>query len=295
MHIVDAHIHLWTRVPAWRGCAETPSPAYGQVVVEGQSRPMLPPSFVDSTSTAELAIAHMDRCGIARAVIVQETMDGFLDEVVGDAVRRYPDRFIGEALPDPRRGPASAEDLDRTLRDTPLRGIKIPLGGFQRLAAGFDLDGEIASAWFEVCSAHGGFVTIHPGPPDGFAGPLRTAAERFGGVAFIIAHLGLPDRPRWESVLEVAKLPNVYLELAAVPYLFKERYPCPRAAHVIEKAAATVGVEKLLWGSDYPRTLTDLTYQQQIEVVSLGCRNLSESDRERILGLNVERLLGADP
>jgi hypothetical protein len=236
----------------------------------------------------------MDRYGIHRAIIVQELWDGFLDAVVADAVRRYPNRFVGESLPDPVRGAASTRALQRTLSRGPLRGIKIPLGGMKKRAPGFDMDSELAFAWFEVCRCHRGLVTIHPTPPGEFARPMQAAAERFPEVTFLIAHGGLPNLQGWDAVLRLARLPNVFLELAALPYLFKERYPCLQSSNVIEKMAGAVGATKLLWGSDYPRTLTDLTYCQQYEVVSLGCKGLSEKERELILGENAERILSPE-
>lgn len=292
MHVVDAHIHLWARTPAWRGYEDTPPEAYGTIIMDGREVQMLPPSFVESVSTPEIAIGYMDRFGVARAIVVQETLDGFLNEVVSDAVRRYPDRLVGEALPDPRKGSDSVAGLEQVFSQGVLRGMKIPLQGLRQLAPDFDVDGELASAWFEVCRQAGAFVTIHGREPATFARPMRAAAERFPEVTFIIAHLGFPNRPHWEDTLAIGKLPNVYLELAGIPFLFKERYPCPRSAEVIQQAAEAVGVEKLLWGSDYPRTLCDLTYTQQIEVVSVCCDGLSEEERELILGGNAERVLG---
>jgi len=291
MEIIDAHIHLWRRVPAWNGYHQTPRRAYGRVVINGRAMDMLPPSFVNSTSTAEMAIAHMDRHGVRRAIVVQELLDGFLDAVVIDAVRRFPERFVGESLPDPAAGAASTRRLERRLRAGQLRGIKIPLAGMKERAPGFDLDCPLAFDWFEVCRRHRAFVTIHPTPPAEFVRPMRFAAERFPDVPFLIAHGGLPNLPGWEAVLGLARQPNVFIELAALPYVFREAYPCPRSVAAIERMAAEVGPHKLLWGSDYPRTLTTLTYAQQIEVVSQGCKALAEADRALILGGTAERLL----
>ena len=56
--------------------------------------------------------------------------------------------------------------------------------------------------------------------------------------------------------------------------------------------AEAAGANELLWGSDYPRTLCDLTCTQQTEVVSVCCDGLSEKERELMLGVSAERILG---
>lgn len=284
MPILDGHMHLWERVAAWRGRAQTPARSLGRVSFAGKTMDMLPPAFADSTSPAHVAVAYMDRAGVDRAILVQEVLDGFLNEVVAAAVTAYPDRFIGEAMVDPRDGEASRGALETCLATGPFRGMKIPLPAFEGLVPDFRIDGALAQGWFDTCARHRAFVTIHPTMPARFAEPMRTVAERHGDIDFIIAHLGFPHEAGWEQTLALGHLPNVYFELAAVPLYFGDPFPCPRARAAIETAARTIGAHKILWGSDYPRTLNDLTYTQQLDVVRHSCTNLAREEKEMILG-----------
>jgi L-galactono-1,5-lactonase len=287
MKIVDAHMHIWSRAPEWRGIS-TPEKAYGKVVIEGREFPMLPPSFVDSTSPPDVALAYMDRYGVEKGVLVQEVIEGFMNEVVADAVATEPDRFVGEALMDPRREESVAE-LRQYLDDGLLGGMKLPVGSLRMLSPSFDIDSAICEKWLDLCAQHDAFVTIHPLKPDQFADKMHRAAERFSDVRFVIAHMGMPAQRNWPRVLELCRLPNVFMELSAVPYTFRESYPCPQSQFALQLAVREVGAEKLVWGSDYPRTLTELTYLQMIDWVR-NHAGLGDDEKEKILGRNALRV-----
>ena len=292
MRIVDTHMHCWTRVPQWRG-AETPERAYGHVMLDGKLTPMMPPAFIDGTSPPDVAIAYMDRYGVERAVRVQELIEGFINGCVADCVAQYPDRLLGEAGLDQADADATAE-LDALLAAGRLQGMKLPIASQRRIDPEFDLDHPRCMEWLEVCAARGAFVTIHPLPPAQSAEPMRAAAERFEQITFIIAHMGLPNRPGWHTVLDLCRLPNVAMDISAVPFLFKEPFPCPQSQDVLQRAVQAVGADRFLWGSDYPRTLTDLTYGQMIDWVRTGCPDLSDDEKSLILGGNALRLCWKD-
>ena len=47
-------------------------------------------------------------------------------------------------------------------------------------------------------------------------------------------------------------------------------------------------MEKLMWGSDYPRTITAITYRMSYDFI-LKSQELSETDKQLILGENACR------
>jgi len=288
MRIVDAHMHVWQRGPAWRG-RETPERAYGRVVLDGTPRDMMPPAFVDGTSPPDVAVAYLDRWGVERGVLVQEWLEGFLNDQVAAAVAAYPDRFVGEALLDPTDAD-SAKELDRRLGAGELHGLKVPVGSLRRLDPHFEVDAPMCLRWLEICAAHGAFVTIHPQRGPEAAEAMRRVAERYESVRFLLAHMGMPDQAGWDRVLDLCRLPNVWMDISAVPFVFGEPFPCPRSQVVLQESVRRVGAEKFLWGSDYPRTLTDLTYGQMLDWVRVGCPDLDEAQKAQILGRNALRV-----
>ena len=46
-----------------------------------------------------------------------------------------------------------------------------------------------------------------------------------------------------------------------------EFYPFAGAVKAIKEAADLVGMDKLMWGSDYPRTITAITYKMSYDFI----------------------------
>ena len=59
----------------------------------------------------------------------------------------------------------------------------------------------------------------------------------------------------------------------------------------IKEAANLVGWEKLMWGSDYPRTITAITYRMSYDFV-LKSNELTEREKELFLGENARLFYG---
>ena len=82
------------------------------------------------------------------------------------------------------------------------------------------------------------------------------------------------------------------IESGGITWLFNaEFYPYPSAIRAIREAADLVGNDKLMWGSDYPRTITAITYRMSYDFV-LKSAELSERDKSLFLGGNAQRFYG---
>ena len=66
----------------------------------------------------------------------------------------------------------------------------------------------------------------------------------------------------------------------------------PGAQAAFEEAVRQVGAEKLMWGSDFPRTMVDFTYEQTLDFLIDGCAFLSDTERAAILGGTTSRVFG---
>ncbi|MBQ6931814.1 MAG: amidohydrolase family protein, partial [Clostridia bacterium] len=77
-----------------------------------------------------------------------------------------------------------------------------------------------------------------------------------------------------------------------ITWLFNaEFYPYPSAVSAIRTAADMVGYEKLMWGSDYPRTMTAITYKMSLDFVE-KTNEISEKDKLLFLGENARHFYG---
>ena len=115
-----------------------------------------------------------------------------------------------------------------------------------------------------------------------------------------IGHLGManpPQTPCWENdswrrQILLARHENVYIETGGITWLYNaEFYPYPSAVRAICEAAALVGMDKLMWGSDYPRTITAITYRMSYDFL-LKSDALSEQEKRLLLGQNAQRFYG---
>jgi predicted TIM-barrel fold metal-dependent hydrolase len=88
----------------------------------------------------------------------------------------------------------------------------------------------------------------------------------------------------------LARHENVYLETGGIIWLYRvEGYPFPGAIAAIVRAKEEVGIEKLMWGSDWPRTMIDFTYRQSIDFVRAS-NVLTDREKALLLGENARRL-----
>ena len=71
----------------------------------------------------------------------------------------------------------------------------------------------------------------------------------------------------------------------------KVRLVDPSAIRAIREAAELCGAEKLMWGSDYPRTMVEITYKMSYDFISKS-KELSEAEKEMLLFKNAEAFYG---
>jgi predicted TIM-barrel fold metal-dependent hydrolase len=115
-----------------------------------------------------------------------------------------------------------------------------------------------------------------------------------------IGHFGMANPPetpcwedaRWRKEIQLARHKNVMIESGGITWLYNsEFYPYPSAVRAIREAADMVGIEKLMWGSDYPRTITAITYRMSYDFIMKSAQ-LSDREKSLFLGGNAHRFYG---
>ena len=85
---------------------------------------------------------------------------------------------------------------------------------------------------------------------------------------------------------------NVSVESGGITWLYNsEFYPYPSAIRSIREAADWVGMDRLMWGSDYPRTITAITYKMSYDFICKSTE-LSEEEKSMFLGENACKFYG---
>ena len=102
----------------------------------------------------------------------------------------------------------------------------------------------------------------------------------------------MPTIEGWKEQIKLARHDNVMIEAGGITWLYNsEFYPFPSAIQAIREAADLVGMEKLMWGSDYPRTITAITYRMSYDFIVKSNR-LTEREKALFLGENAQRFYG---
>ena len=121
---------------------------------------------------------------------------------------------------------------------------------------------------------------------------LQAVIDACPNLKIAIGHFGMVTTKGWEKQIELAKNKNVYIESGGLTWLFHhEFYPYPGAVEAILTAKEICGMDKLMWGSDYPRTIADITYHSAVRFL-VDSKRLSEEDKRLFLGENAVRFYG---
>ena len=257
-----------------------------RVTAEGGFQAM-PPYLTDSCFSAEALIALMDAYGVEQAIL-QQTPLAPQNEETARAVERYPDRLSGAMLLEPREG--WREEMEYWY-GRGLRSVKLEMRSLteQTMYPGLRYTESRMLALFARAGELGLTVTIDPAPTDyRIYAPeeLREAAEACPRTRFVLCHLAYPrpidspeSREKWERMAGLARLPNCWLDVSAMPDFFgEEGWPYPTALELLSRVRDAVGVRKLLWGSDIPGTLCAAAYPQMIEMFRRGDLTPAELD-----------------
>ena len=276
--MIDAHVHLWEKQ---RGKVNG-LPVYdlggGKSMFGAEVRQMLPPYMTDGVNSAERLLSNMDFAQVAGAVVTQEYIDGNQDAYLKRVRKDNPLRFRVTALYE-----------ERELPDTMgVDGIKL-CGG--RMA---DPDLTKCESLFAKAAQEDLFIAIDMADGDTQCESLREMAEQFPRLRIAIGHFGMVTRPGWQEQIRLARLPNVYVEIGGITWLFNsEYYPYPSAVRAILEARDICGMEKLMWGSDYPRTMTAITYRMSWDFIDKSPL-LTEEEKRLFLHKNAERFYRFD-
>ena len=292
--IIDAHSHLWLKQDtSWDG-KEIRSLRNGRSIFLGEEVQMIPPFIIDGRNSAEVFLSNMDYAQVSAAVVVQEFIDGIQNEYLAEVSGKYPERFFVFGMVDYFKDGFSEEA--KTLLDNGFKGLAIPA---HRLL-GKPLDGDEMMRMFHLMEERGALLSITLADGDKQVEEMERVITACPRLKIAIGHLGManpPAMPCWENdswrrQILLARHENVMIETGGITWLYNaEFYPFPSAVRAIREAASLVGMEKLMWGSDYPRTITAITYRMSYDFITKSDA-LTDDEKRLLLGENARRFYG---
>ena len=290
--IIDAHAHLWLRQEAVVNGKEIYSMHDGRSMFMGEEVQMIPPFIIDGRNTAEVFLSNMNYARVSAAVITQEFIDGLQNDYLADVAQRYPDRFFVFGMCEFRKPGFLGHAIQ--LMDAGFKGIKIPAARLLLDEGRVRLDSDEMMQLFHEMERRGVILGIELADGDLQVAEVETIVSECPDLVVVIGHFGMVTRPNWMSQIRLARHKNVYVESGGITWLFNDEfYPFNGAVKAIREAADAVGMEKLMWGSDYPRTITAITYKMSYDFI-IKSSEMSDSDKQLFLSDNAARVFGFD-
>ena len=245
----------------------------------GEERQMLPPFMIDGRNTAEVFLSNMDYAQVSAAVVVQEVIDGCQNDYLTEVQSKWSDRFFC-------MGMCRAEDEAAKQKAAGLKGIAIP--GHRISTPLHDM-----MPMFKYMEREGMVLSMCLGEDERQIAEMGEIIEECPNLKVAIGHFGMVTTSAFESQVKLAlRGENVMIESGGITWLYNyEFYPFPSAVRSIRLAADWVGIDRLMWGSDYPRTITAITYRMSYDFI-LKSREMSETDKAAFLGKNAKRFYG---
>ena len=217
----------------------------------------------------EEIVSVMDRVGIDKAVIfsfneINAQTFSSANDYIAKAVAKYPYRLIGFARLDPNYKEKAIFELNRAIDELGLQELKL-----HPSAQKFSIISEEVKEIIKVAKEKDIPVIFDSGkkasPPEDFG----ILAELFPSSKIIMAHM-------YGNFLEVAKKhSNIYLQTTGMPRI-----------EIIKNALETLGAERIISGSDSPY----ISMERELEKIR-SIPNLTDKERELILGENIRRIL----
>lgn len=235
----------------------------------------------------EQYLDQLDRHGFSHGVLIQPSFLGTDNLFMLDALRRYPQRLRGVAVVDVD---VSEIQLDE-LAEAGVVGIRLNLIG-KALA---DYSGPAWTALFQRLALRGWQVEIQRGIDDL---ALIVSAIRACGVTVVIDHFGLPTgglnagNPNHQAFLELLNDGGVWLKLSAA---YRSQSDLAQASHALALVRdASGGLQRLVWGSDWPNTQFEQQTDYARQVAFLEGLLPDAAERAHVLKDNPAKLFGFD-
>ena len=284
--LIDAHSHLWLRQDTMIDGKVIRSLKNGRSIFLDEEVQMLPPFMTDGVNSAEVFLSNMDYAQVAAAVVVQELIDGCQNDYLAQVQRQYPDRFFC-------MGMAWNMEEAQTVVQAGLKGIAYP--GHRMTRPLTDL-----MPIFKLMEAQGMVLSMCLADNEAQLSQMEEVIAECPSLRIAIGHFGMANPPvtppwedrRWQSEIRLARHENVRIETGGITWLYNsEFYPYPSAVRAIREAAGLVGADKLMWGSDYPRTITAITYRMSYDFI-VKSQELSDKEKRLLLGENARTFYG---
>jgi len=272
MLIIDSQVHVWPP--------------------DRPDRPLDDAGLDRTPYSYQELLAAMNVAGVDRAILVPPSIDKDRNDYVIEAVQKHPDRFaiMGRV---PLRG-GGGRNLLAGWKDQPgMLGVRLT---FHRDADRPWIDDGTADwFWGEAEDNH---IPVMVHAPERLT-VVGEIAARHPRLRIIVDHMGFARATMddetiagAERMIALARHPNIYVKVSALPCFSTEPYPFPNLREPLRRVIGAFGPQRAFWGSDITRVPPSCNYRQTVTHFTEELDFLSADDLDWIMGRGLAECLG---
>jgi L-fuconolactonase len=214
-------------------------------------------------------------------VLVQPIQYRWDNRYVADALRRYPDKFMGVCRVNPE-DPAAPDHLSRWVEEAGFHGVRLSPAVD---ASGDWFRGPLMDPLFSRAASLGVPMLILTRPPR--LPDLARLLDRHPDLDLCVDHMADANpqvREEVEALLALARYPRVYVKISHTWSISQQEYPWRDTWPLVEDVYQAFGPRRIMWGTDWPVCLHKTTYPRTLQVVRDEMGFIAPEDREWVLG-----------
>jgi predicted TIM-barrel fold metal-dependent hydrolase len=265
--LIDSHVHVWKHDPTFP-------------FAQGAHPP-------PEDASVETLLALMEANAVDHTVLIQVIHYRWDNSYLADVLRRYPGRFKAVCRVNPE-DPKAPDQLSRLTEEQGFHGVRISPG------AGVEGDwikGSLMAPLWRRCAQLKVPMTILTPVirlPD-----LVPLIEQNPDLIVVIDHMAdCPlDKPNDLKLLtNLASHPKVFVKISHIWSISKQPYPYRDTNEQIKLLYKSFGARRLMWGTDWPICLKQLSYREGINLFRNYLDFIPRDDHEQILYKTVQRV-----
>ena len=239
------------------------------------------PSYV---ATPEMFLAHLNQHGFDKGFLIQPSFLGTDNSYLLQAIQKFPNRFLGVAVIDPRMTCAEM----KALKMQGIIGIRLNLYGIE--------PPDLETIVWKTCLRHvrelGWHVELH-WDADKLLPLVHTLLAE--GVKVVLDHFGRPKSVIDESFKALLQLATstdkLWIKVSGAYRLGQGSLGITLGQQLWPQLLFALGTKRLLWGSDWPHTNFENTINYDRSCAFLEEIIPNKKLREEILQVNLDDLL----
>ncbi|PIA51003.1 hypothetical protein AQUCO_01100071v1 [Aquilegia coerulea] len=240
----------------------------------------------------------MEEAGVDGALIVQPINHKFDHSLLTSVLKKYPSKFVGCCLANPAEDGSGIKQLQDLILKDGYRAVRFnpyvwPSGQKMTNKVGkamFSKAGELGAPVGFMCMKG---LNLHISEIEELCSEFPSTVVLLDHVAFCKPPINEEERMIFSRLLELSKFPQVYVKFSALFRVSREQFPYEDTSLLLSEVVSSYGVNRVMWGSDFPFVVPECGYKKGKEAVAhiAGKIPLQSSDLEWLMGKSLMELL----